>query len=80
MDFGEFEKDFKVEVAKLPKDLVEIMKTLAEKFGPVLDKLFPHLMQRMMRHIQTAMMEAGMGILDKEALNASIVKVLKEVL
>lgn len=79
MDLQAFESDLKTEAKKLPKELIAILKTLAEKFGPELDKLFPSLMQGLGRHIQAAMMEAGMGILDKQALNDSVVKVLKEV-
>lgn len=78
IDMDAFEKDFRTEVKKLPKDLVVILKELSEKFGPILDKLVPTMIQNLGRHIQAILMSAGMNMLDKEELNATITKVLRE--
>lgn len=78
MDMDAFANDLKTEVKKLPKDLILILKELAEKFGPTLDKLVPGLMAGLGRHLQVIMMEAATGILDKKELNDTISKVLRE--
>lgn len=78
MDMQAFETDLRNEAKKLPKELVVILRTLAEKFGPTLDQIFPTLMENLSRHIAAIMGEIGMGILDKDALNQVIVRVLKE--
>jgi hypothetical protein len=78
MDMQAFEADLKVEIVKLPKELIAILKKLATEFGPMLEKLVPDLLDKLGRHIGTAVMEQSMGILDKTALNEAVMKVLRE--
>lgn len=78
MDLEAFEKDLRVEVKKLPPELVGILKDLAGKFGPQLEALIMPAMVNLQRHFMVAMGEIGAGLLDKEDLLESVTKVLKE--
>jgi len=78
MDLGALENDLRKEARKLPPKLLGILKILAEEFGKDLERIVSTMGPVLMPHIQAAMMEAAMETLDKEALNNSITKVLKE--
>ena len=78
MDFGAFEKDLREEAKKVPKDLLLVLRDLAEKFGPILDDVIPSLFANLQNHVMAIAMEGMAGALDKEKLNAVISRVLKE--
>lgn len=80
MDMQEFGTDLKAVAKKLPKEMVAVIVTLVDKFGPELEKLVPELMGTMGRHMQAIMFEAGCGMLDKDELSKTVVTTLNEVL
>jgi len=79
MDMQALETDLRKEAAKLPKELLGILKTLAEKFGSDLERIVKTLDPQLFNHFQAAMVEAAMGTLDKKGLNDVVTKVLREV-
>jgi hypothetical protein len=78
MDFDAFERDLEVALTALPDGLIDL-RAAAErilKFRPQLEKVVPIMLDMMKPHLGAIMMEAGMGILDKEELEKSAVKAL----
>lgn len=79
MDMESFEKDFKDAVAKMPRELLEVLTGLAQSFGPTLEKVVPELLNGPMKlHIMAAVSEGVMGVLDTKELEAVAMKVLND--
>jgi hypothetical protein len=72
MDNEEFKTDLTNAVKKLPPKLLTTLADIATNHMEELTRVLPDIMNEMSRHIQTAMVEAAMGTLDKTGLENTI--------
>lgn len=77
MDKEAFQKDLRVELKKMPPDLLPILKELAVKFGPQLEPIIMTMVQNLQRHVMAIMAEMQMGIITKAEIESMVMEVFK---
>jgi hypothetical protein len=77
MDKEAFQADLRIELKKMPPDLVPILKELAVKFGPSLEPLIMTMVQNLQRHVMAIMLELQMGTITKGEIETMVMEVFK---
>lgn len=80
MDMQALKTDVKLALHTLPKELVDVATKVLDEHRATLEKSFPLILEYLKPHAVTAMMETGMGMLDKGELESTLTAALAEVI
>lgn len=78
MDMDVLKKDLTEALKLLPQDFLKVVATLIVAHKDALGKVIPDVMEILKPDIGTAIMEGSCGILDKAALEETIMQTLRE--
>jgi hypothetical protein len=78
MDMDAYKGSLRKALARLPKEILETVPALVVKHMPVLEKIFPAIMEDMIPHIGAANIERMTGSFDEKGMMAATEEVLKE--
>lgn len=76
MDFEQLEKEAKESLQRLPRELLTSIGSTVLAHKDALVKNFPLIIEDLKPHAMAAIMEGGMGILEKDELEATLMRVL----
>ncbi len=76
MDFQQLDEEATRSLQRLPRDLLQGIATLILAHKDALVREFPLIIEDLKPHCMAAIMEGGMGILDKNELEATLMRVL----
>ena len=76
MDFQRLEDEATKSLSRLPGELLTQIASTVTAHKDALVKNFPLIMEDLKPHAMAAIMEAGMGILDQDELEATLMRVL----
>lgn len=76
MDFQRLEDEATKSLSRLPKELLTSIASVVIAHKEALIANFPLIIDDLKPHVVAAIMEGGMGILDKDELEATMMRVL----